>query len=358
MAQRKSLKWTELKVGLLVLIGFAVLALAILRIGGPTSFFSKKMQITGYFPSANGLRPGAEVWLDGILVGNVDSVGINRDPAKKGRVAVAMSIDETYKGGIKSDSPISIDTIGLLGDKNIQLASGTDNGMPIEDGGEIYGEDVGDIRRIIQGTDDLVVNLGILSEKVISISDNLDQGKGTFGKFLTDPEIYNNLNDTVLNVQKLVEDIRTGPGTAGKLISDDEMYLQLTSMMSHMETMLAKLERGEGTAGKFMNDPAIYDRTVQLLDKFDSIASRVDRGEGSLGKMIRDDAIYNEIQATLAQVTSLVGAIQSGDGTAGKLIKDPTLFNSMDQAASEMQKLMYDIRQDPKKYLTINFRFF
>jgi len=73
---------------------------------------------------------------------------------------------------------------------------------------------------------------------------------------------------------------------------------------------------------------------------------------------MRDDAFYQNLQATLNQMNNLLVAIQSGDGTAGKLIKDPTLFNHMDQVMSEVQKLVYDIRQDPKKYLTIRFSFF
>ena len=84
----------------------------------------------------------------------------------------------------------------------------------------------------------------------------------------------------------------------------------------------------------------------------------IDRGEGSLGKIMKDDGFYNDLRNTLGEVSGLVDAIQNGDGTTGKLIKDPTLFNTMEQASSEIQKLMYDIRQDPKKYLTINFRFF
>jgi phospholipid/cholesterol/gamma-HCH transport system substrate-binding protein len=74
--------------------------------------------------------------------------------------------------------------------------------------------------------------------------------------------------------------------------------------------------------------------------------------------LINDDGFYNDLRATLGQVNSLVAAIQTGDGTAGKLIKDPTLYNTLDQTTSEMQKLLYDIRRDPKKYLTINFKFF
>jgi hypothetical protein len=50
MAQRRSLGWAELKVGLLVILGFAVLAYAVIRVGGPTSFFAEKFKLTAYFP--------------------------------------------------------------------------------------------------------------------------------------------------------------------------------------------------------------------------------------------------------------------------------------------------------------------
>jgi phospholipid/cholesterol/gamma-HCH transport system substrate-binding protein len=85
---------------------------------------------------------------------------------------------------------------------------------------------------------------------------------------------------------------------------------------------------------------------------------RVDRGQGTLGKVINDDGLYADMRATMGKVNTLVDSIQSGDGTAGKLIKDPSLFNTLNQTTSEIQKLMYDIRQNPKKYLTIQFRFF
>ena len=44
--------------------------------------------------------------------------------------------------------------------------------------------------------------------------------------------------------------------------------------------------------------------------------------------------------------------------TIGKFIKDPTLYNTLNQTSSEILKLMYDFRQNPKKFLTINFKLF
>jgi phospholipid/cholesterol/gamma-HCH transport system substrate-binding protein len=90
----------------------------------------------------------------------------------------------------------------------------------------------------------------------------------------------------------------------------------------------------------------------------ESITTRIDRGEGSLGKIMRDDGFYNDLRKTMGDLSGLIVAIQDGDGTTGRLINDPTLFNSMNVTLSEVQKFMYDVRQNPKKYLTIQFRFF
>ena len=83
MAQRRSLAWTELKVGLLVIAGFLVLAYAIVRIGGPSSFSEQTRSMSRHtFHPPTDCGTGADVWLDGLLVGNVTDVGLNRTPMK------------------------------------------------------------------------------------------------------------------------------------------------------------------------------------------------------------------------------------------------------------------------------------
>ena len=358
MAQRKSLAWSELKVGLMVILAFVLLGVAVLQVGGTTSFFGETMTFTTYFPSANGLREGAEVWVDGILVGNVEEIKLNKGGDAKSRVGVVMKIDDEYSDMIRSDSVPGIGSIGLLGDRNVQISSGTDTGKPIGDGGVLYGHEVGNIDRIITGTDDLILNLNRLSETAVNISEGVNQGKGTLGKLLNDSEIHDNMNDAVKEMKTLIADIRTGPGTAGKLITDDTLYQRLNSTVERVEMLIAKIDSGNGTAAKLLNDPSIYNKVDQLLARADAIMKRVDDGDGTLGKLLKDDALYADMRVTMGKVNGLVDAIQSGDGTAGKLIKDPALFNTLNQTTSEIQKLMYDIRQNPKKYLTIQFRFF
>jgi phospholipid/cholesterol/gamma-HCH transport system substrate-binding protein len=358
MAQRRTLAWTELRVGILVITSFALLALAIFFISGESGFLTPKYTVNAYFENANNLKGGAEVQLEGVTIGNVSTVRISREADPMKAVEIVMRLDERYQNIIRTDSMVNIGTIGLLGDKYIDISRGSEAGMVVPDGGWVQGTEAGDISRIVAGTNDFVANLQVLSDQVKRMAERVDRGEGTLGKFLTDTAIYDNANLTVREATALVRDAHTGNGTIGRLISDDQLYQKVNTTMDTVNTLVAKIESGHGAAGKFVNDPALYNNADQLVVKFQAIADRIDRGEGTLGKFTRDEAFYNEARDTMRRFNTLVAAIENGEGTAGKFIKDPTLYNSFNQASSEVLKLLYDFRQDPKKFLTISFRLF
>jgi phospholipid/cholesterol/gamma-HCH transport system substrate-binding protein len=77
-----------------------------------------------------------------------------------------------------------------------------------------------------------------------------------------------------------------------------------------------------------------------------------------MGKLSKDAELYDRTRGALERFSSLVDQIEQGKGTMGKLLKDPGLYNNLDQSTAEITKLLYDLRQDPKKYLTIRFRVF
>ena len=358
MAQRRSLTWTELRVGVLVITSFALLALAIFYVSGQSGFFVKKYTLTAYFQNANNLRSGAEVSLEGVTIGNVDDVVVSKEADPQKAVEATLKVDETYKDFIRTDSKISISTIGLLGDSKIDITRGTPAGMVIPDGGFIQGSEEGDIRKIVQGTNDFIANLQVLSEDFKKITDRIDRGEGTLGKFLTDTAIYDNANSAARELNILVRDARSGPGTMGRLISDDAVYRKVTEIEDHVDALVAKIEHGDGTAGKFVNDPSLYNRMDGLTARLQTITDRLDRGEGTFGKLLTDDKLYTDLSGGVTKFNALLDSIQNGEGSAGKFVKDPTMYNSFNQTASEIQKLLYDFRQNPKKFLTINFKLF
>jgi phospholipid/cholesterol/gamma-HCH transport system substrate-binding protein len=383
MAQRRSLAWTELRVGLLVLLSFGLLAAAIFLVGGQAGLFTRTYKITIFFASANGLRPGAEVWLEGVTIGNVKEVRISQQAQTdvNKSVEVDVSIDKRFQQNIRDNihpgctadelktppapcTIAAISTIGVLGDKNIELTRGT-RGEPVPDGGYLQGTETGDIKRIIESSNDLVTNLKDLSDTILEMSNKIRKGEGTLGKLMNDTSIYDNLDKATREANALVYDAHHGKGTVGRLLSDDELYQQMKTTVSQfnmtidqLNNTIAQIRTGTGTVAKMLNDPALYDQAKDLIGRFQSIADRIDRGEGTIGKLAKDDQLYNDFREVSARASSLISAIENGEGTAGRLIKDPQLYNSFNQASSEIQKLLYDIRQNPKKFLTITFRLF
>ena len=91
----------------------------------------------------------------------------------------------------------------------------------------------------------------------------------------------------------------------------------------------------------------------------------INAGRGTLGKLIEDEQIYNDARAAIARfnttaerIDNVVASAQRCEGTVGKLLTDEALYSNVNQLSSEGVKLMYDFRQNPKKYLTIKFQLF
>jgi phospholipid/cholesterol/gamma-HCH transport system substrate-binding protein len=106
-------------------------------------------------------------------------------------------------------------------------------------------------------------------------------------------------------------------------------------------------------------------RTNELLGRFNetaaklnTIAADIEAGRGTLGKFIKDDQLHTEVQATVAGLRQITDSIQKGEGTIGKLLHDDKLYNSFNQTSSEVVKLLYDFRQNPRKYLNIKVSLF
>ena len=89
-----------------------------------------------------------------------------------------------------------------------------------------------------------------------------------------------------------------------------------------------------------------------------SMAARLESGQGTLGKLSTDDTLYLEINNTMRKLTGFVNDIEKGRGTLGQLAKDDQLYKNLNQLSAEMVKLIYDFRQNPKRFLTIKFKIF
>jgi|CXWL01.1.fsa_nt_gi phospholipid/cholesterol/gamma-HCH transport system substrate-binding protein len=209
----------ELKVGAFVLIAIGCLTVAILSVGN-FSFFEKGKKLDVIFGFANGLKKAAPVRLAGVEAGLVKSIDILTE-GNEMKVKVELLIDDGI--AIPADSNISINQLGLLGEKYVEVTPGKSQQM-IQQGGRVLGVDPVPVDRITQRIDSMTaqlektmhgINNGILTQEntrslseilsgVKNIVNEIQQGKGTLGMFLYNPNIYKNLDE-------LSSDLKTNP---------------------------------------------------------------------------------------------------------------------------------------------------
>ncbi|MCA1614103.1 MAG: MlaD family protein [Acidobacteria bacterium] len=376
---RKTIGMRELRVGLFVIVAVAVLIFLILNASGDISFKSKR-HLKAKFMSAEGLRPGAEVRLAGVRIGRVDEVNLLRptdDPNEK-RVEVLLSVDSEVDGKnieelIRKDSTAQLGSPSLLGsDKVITIAPGTSAAGPIAEGDELGSTQDKGMGQLTQAGNQLVDRLNVLSDQMAQISRKVNEGEGSIGKFVNDDAFYDNLNLTVREAQTIIREIRTGRGTAARLVNDPALYNNVERITANLNEIATELRAGRGTAGKLLTDDALYNdarstiaRLNRSADEINAVVTDIRAGRGTAGKLLTDEALYNDARSAIARfnttaerVDNIVAGIQRGEGTAGKLLHDEQLYNNVNQLSSETVKLLYDFRQNPKKYLTIKFSIF
>ena len=319
----KKVTWKDLRVGLLALSSFTIVVTTIILMGGgQINLFKETLKYRTFFPEANGLKTGSEVWLAGVEVGEVSVVRFSDpdDIKAVGAIEVELTVEEDVARQIRNDSVASLRTIGLLGDKYVEIQPGTPDAPVLRPGSTIPGislstfdELVGVGRTTAQGFNELMVQLRLLAE-------DINNQEGTLGKIIHDDTIYNNLNATVQRTDRMLDKAENGPGTPGRLMSDPTVYNNLVislqkaqytitaldSSLLKANDLINMLQNSEGTIGKLTNDPEMYDQMKHTLDRLDGLIQSVERGEGSLGKLVKNETTVQELEGLIIDMRTLI----------------------------------------------------
>ena len=361
MAHRKQLTWTELRVGIFVLVGLFVLGSGIFYVTAP-GILGPKYNLKTFLPEVSGLSNGAPVRLDGVEVGNVESIRlVPRTPGKalekNKNIEVNMRVDRKYQNDILTDSAASLVTEGLLGNRYVNITRGF-TGAPLKEGQELPGAEEKAMKEVVQRSAELLGNLSALSDNVQELIDGVRQGKGSLGKLLTDEQVYNHLNSILAKGDVIVTNVQAGQGTIGKLVTSDEMYTKVDKGLDNVNVILADVRAQKGTIGKLMYDPTLYDQAKQAITNGNAMISDVREGKGTLGKLATDDTLYNKLRDTSTNLATASAKLNDNANTAGKLFSDPKLYDNLTGVTGDMRLLIGDFRKNPKKFLHIKLSLF
>ncbi len=361
MPSQQEVRWSQLKIGVIVIIAVIILItlLFLMTSSSGLGVFSKKLTVFTYFENAAGIKEGAAVNLQGVTIGTVKTVTVVADPARKlTPVRVVMKIDQKYTADLKKDTTAALTTVGVLGDTVVDLNSQVATKGPLQDGDEIHTLETPTISDVVKASQGTIEQLNVILAKMNTVVDNLQAGKGSIGQLINNPDLYNKANDTVNELLTLEKNLNNGRGSIGKLMTDDTMYNRLNSAAGTLNNIANSLNAGQGTAGKLLKDETLYNNLNSTLANANQLLADANAGKGGLGLMLKDPAFRQQLSDTLTQVDTIVAGVGQGKGTAGKLLTDDTAYTNLNKMLTESTLLVTTIRQDPKKYLTIHLKIF
>jgi phospholipid/cholesterol/gamma-HCH transport system substrate-binding protein len=361
MPSQQEVRWSQLKVGVIVLVSTVILVtlLFLMTSSAGLGVLSHKLTVTTYFENSAGLKTGAAVDLEGVTIGTVKSVTIDNSPERKlTPVKVVMKLNEKNSSSLKKDSKASLSTVGVLGDTVVDINSQFAAGAPLQDGDELKTSETPSLTDVVKASQGTIESLNVILAKMNVIVDNLQSGKGSVGQLINNPDLYNKADKTVDELLTLEKNLNAGRGSIGKLMTDDTMYNRLNDAAGKLESISDSLNAGKGTAGMLLKDDSLYKNLNSTLVHANSIMEQADAGKGGLGLMLKDPKFRQDLSNTLTQVNALVSGVNDGKGTLGKLATDDAAYTNVNKLLTASTDLVTTIRKDPKKYLTIHLKIF
>ncbi len=358
MPSQKEVQWSQLKVGVVVIVALAALTGLIFLMSGNTGgFFSGKLTLRSYFENSAGLKIGAPVNLEGVTVGTVKTVRIVPE-RKLTPVEVTMRISKNFAPAIRADSKCSLETVGVLGDTVVDIDSKKATGAPIQDQAEMQTNETPNLSDVIKSSQGTIEQLNTILAKVDNLVDSLNNGKGSIGQLINDPALYNKAVATFTQLQGLVDQISNGRGSIGKLISDDTLYNRANATVGKLENISTQLDNGQGSLGKLLKDDSLYRNLNQSVAGANQLLADINAGKGGLGMIAKDPKFAKKLEDTVTRLNSILARIDNGEGTMGQLVRNPSIYNNTDQMLTETRGLVAAIRENPKKYLTFHVKVF
>lgn len=359
MPSQKQLKWSQLKVGITIIVASVTLGVLLLLMSGTSGIFTPRITVKSYFDNAEGLRKGAPVRLNGVDIGNVTNIQIVRDKDKKlTPVEVDMKVSTKFGYGLRRDSVTSLDTAGVLGETYIDIDSTQAVSAQVQDGDTLPTQVHPDFNEVVRASQSTLQNMDALLKRADRILAFAESGKGSLGKLIYDPTLYNRFSATVADFQKIVEEVGNGQGSLGALISRNDAYDKFIATLDKMNAVIDDMQQGKGTAGKFLKDPSLYNNANDTIANLKKVTDDINAGKGTIGKLTKDEELAKKIDNTISKLSDLTTRLEAGQGTAGKLFKDDTLYNNANDMLVETRSLVKAIRENPKKYLSIKLHVF
>jgi phospholipid/cholesterol/gamma-HCH transport system substrate-binding protein len=349
----------QVKVGVFVLIGLAVLTAVVFMIGDSSHFWERKVEYTAPFKDVQGLKPGAPVRLGGVDIGTVSGVGYDKQ-ASDDRIFVKMALVKSQTERIRQGSIAHIVNKGLLGDKMVEVTVPDPSAPPLPSGGELKSEEASDIMTQVNG----------MTAQVKRTLDNIENATRGFG----DPRFSEDIRGSAQDLHTILDAVANGDGAMHRLLMDpregerldrtvenlNTTMVRLSGLLGELTTVTQQVHTGPGIAHAVLYDGDLSKSAAGTLDEVHKDLVAIREGNGVAHALVYGDDQTQHVMGNLSLMSddlrSIVGDMRAGKGTLGALLVDPSLYEDLKSAVGNVERnqvlralVRYSIRADESK---------
>lgn len=304
------------KIGFLITIAIAILVWGVNYLKG-VNFFRGEDKYYVVYERIAGLVEASPVLINGFQVGQVRDIHFY--PDKSGKIVVSFVIDDEFK--LPKYTIARIYSSDIMGTKAIELILGRSLYFYHQVGDTLLPE--------IEGTLKETVNAQVLpiKKKAEDLLLSIDSVM-TVVQFIFNEATRDNLSQTFEGMKATILNLEEISSSFNILLKDEKG--KIADIFSNIESISSNLKN---------NNEAL----TNLIENFSSISDTIAKSEIA-------STIYNANKA-LTQVNELIDRINKGEGTIGLLMNNDKLYNNLDRAANDLNKLLEDLRENPKRYV-------
>lgn len=266
------------KLGMFVVVGILLFIVVIYVIGINRNLFGSNFILNSQFKNVNGLKVGSNARLSGINIGTVSKIEFLSDSL----VLVRLLIKDEVQQFIKIDALASIGSDGLVGDKVLIIAPGTNSKSIVSNNGIIASRSSIEIDDIMESAKKSAKNAEVITKQLANFSFKMNDKNGFLSKLLTDIKFSNSIDKTIQNLEfssneiaKFTPKINNSNGLINKLLVDEDFTKKVDITLTNLQ--------------KSSTDLAVF-------------TSKINNDSNVLSKLIDNKRLGNSVDTTITKI--------------------------------------------------------
>ena len=217
-----------LAVGIFIIAGMTLFALGIFLVGSRHEAFSRHVFLYTEFADLDSVTRGSKVQVAGMDAGQVVKIDVPDSP--NGRFRVQMRVDERFHGLVRTDSVVTVDTEGVVGNTFLTIHSGSASAAIAQ------ADSILQSKPPVNISDLLTNGLGVMNDADATL-------KQVGGKLNV---ALDGANVAIGNANDLLVGLKEGRGPAGMLLRDEKVADQIRETLSTVQSTTSNLKQASG----------------------------------------------------------------------------------------------------------------